>query len=128
MDNKKYKVVLSDSVKNTLSKVNKKDKNKLLSVINKITKNPTIGTPWNPKEIKSWKNEQYCKYCGTPITMLLDPKDNEVHFHCESPTCEQSWMTRAELIEGRTEFLKYILKTPRAIDFKGLNPKKIEFK
>jgi len=124
---KKYKVVLSDSVKSTLSRVNAKDKKMLLKAINDIAKNPTAGKPWKPRTVAYWPNEKYCKYCGTPVTMLMDPKDNEVSFYCESPTCDKSWMTKDELIKGRTGFLKHILKTPRAKDYKGLNPKKIEF-
>ena len=123
----KYKVVMSDSVKNTLSKVNSKDKKMLLDAMNKIAKNPMIGKPWNPKIVVPWPNEKFCEYCGTPITMLMDPKDNEIDFRCESPSCDKTWMTKAELIKGRTSFLKHIKKTPRGIEFKGLNPKKIKF-
>ena len=124
---KKYKVVLSPSVKNTLARVNSKDKKMLLNAIDNIAKNPTAGTPWKPKTIVPWPNEKFCRYCGTPVLMLMDPKDNEVSFYCESPTCDKSWMTKDELIKGRTGFLKHIKKTPRAVDYKGLDPKKIKF-
>lgn len=123
----KYKVVLSDQVKHTLSRVSKKDKNKLLKAIKNIAENPTAGTPWHPKTVAPWPNEKFCRYCGTPVTMLMDPKDDEISFYCESPTCDKFWMTKKELIVGRTDFLKHVKKTPRAIDFKGLNPKKIKF-
>lgn len=121
----KYKVVLSDSVKHTLANVSKKDKKMLLGAISKIAKDPTTGTPWNPKEIKTFPNERYCRFCGSLVTMMMDPADDKIHIECK---CDHSWLTKKELINGRINFLKYIKKDPRVDEFKRLNPNKIEFK
>jgi Txe/YoeB family toxin of Txe-Axe toxin-antitoxin module len=105
MSTSPYRVVLTKQVKDKLENISKKDKNKILKAIEEIRQNPFTGDKIDPIEIETWPNEKYCRFCGTINKIIYDKNSKEVSIFCEKG-CNNSWMTKKELIDGRKEIKK----------------------
>ncbi|MFA5358121.1 MAG: hypothetical protein WC308_04365 [archaeon] len=101
---KKYKVTFTPQVKKQISKLNKKDKKKIMAAIEKLAKNPSLGELMDLKEIKSIEFEK-CE-CKKPYEILLDLNSDEVYFSCRNGKCDSFWMTKTEMEKGRKMVLK----------------------
>ena len=127
---KPLKIVISKQVTKKMATLPAKDQKKLLKAMKRIAKNPAVGKPFDPVEIKAWPNE-VCD-CGVPYRLFWDQPSDEIHFMCRKRTrsCDDSfWMTGKELKAGRKKFLKKIkaLKAEAGIEYKqALDPAKFE--
>lgn len=116
---KKYKVVLSNDVKKKLEKMSLKDKRIVMKGIDRIAENPYSGKKTKLVEIESWENE-VCDKCNggcfeEPVKMYWDKNSDEIY--CRCGICNDCfWMTKKELLTGRTKYLK--LKKERIFEIK----------
>ncbi len=105
---KKFKIMLSEHVVNTLDKLSEKEQKKLMKAINRIAdcaeRGKQVGKPFNPIRIRTWDNER-CN-CGKPYVLLFDKGSNEIDFVCSEGICAGFWCKKIELERGRNKFAR----------------------